>query len=222
MKLPIVIIGFGGHGRVVADALLAGGFHILAATDCAPAQTHNTGMRLEIITDEHLLELYPPASIVLALGIGSIWPVTADSLRRKVVSRFEERGYQFGGVRHPSAIISPYARVALSAQVHAGAVVQVGTQVGDHSIINTKASVDHDCRIGDYCHIGPGATLSGCVELGEGVHVGTGASIIQGVCIGDRAFIAAGATVVSDIAAGAYVRGTPARTFEPKSVRHDL
>jgi sugar O-acyltransferase (sialic acid O-acetyltransferase NeuD family) len=216
MSRPVIIIGFGGHGRVVADGLLASGVDLLAATDSEPSRALDPGMHLHIITDEDLIRGYSATDVYLAVGVGSIWPVLEDSLRRDLVRRFESLGYRFVGLRHPGAIISPHADISETAQLHAGSVVQVGAQIGSHVIINTRASIDHDCRIGDFCHVGPGATLSGGVEIGEGAHIGTGAAIVQGVHVGPGAFIAAGATVTTNIGPAEYVRGTPARPFQPK------
>lgn len=214
--LPVVVIGFGGHGRVVADALLASGRELLAVTELSPEQCAPSQMQVEIISDDEVLRRFTPDSIELALGLGSIWPVDACSIRRRVVDAFLALGYRFTGCRHPTAWISPFATVAPTAQIHAGAIVQTGAMIGEHCIINTRASIDHDGIIGPFCHIGPGVTLSGNVLIGEGSHVGTGASVIQGMTLGKECFVAAGATVAKNVDGGAFVRGTPARFFKPK------
>ncbi|MEZ6061786.1 MAG: NeuD/PglB/VioB family sugar acetyltransferase [Planctomycetaceae bacterium] len=213
--LPVVVVGFGGHGRVVADALRTSGRTIAAATDLHPDPTLSGKLGVDIITDDEMCERFDASSVELALGIGSIWPGTEDSTRCRVARTLTGLGYRFTGFRHPAAWVSAMAAIDTTAQIHAGAVVQTGATIGEHVIVNTRASVDHDCRVEAFAHIGPAVTLSGDVCVGRGSHLGTGSCVIQGVTLGPACFVAAGATVVSDVPAGQYVRGTPARAFQP-------
>jgi len=215
-QLPVVVIGFGGHGRVVADALLAIGRTVVAVTELAPEQCVPSPLQLEIISDDAVLQRFTPKEVELALGLGSIWPVDANAIRRRVVNSFVSLGFRFTGFKHPSAWVSEYAAVAPSAQIHAGVVVQTGVSIGEHCIVNTRASIDHDGFIDNYCHIGPGVTLSGNVHVGEGTHVGTGACVIQGITLGKECFVAAGATVAKSVHDGVFLKGTPARAFKSK------
>ncbi len=217
MSPPIAIIGFGGHGRVVAAALQAAGRSIVAATDLDPIRFAQQCFSFEIITDAELLQRYSPEQVRLVGGVGSIWPFRPDCPRARSIEKFQPLGYQFAGLRHPFSWIAPDSQLAETCQIHAGAVLQPGAVVGDFTIINTRVSVDHDCRIAPQCHIGPGVTLSGNVEVGYGSHLGTGCTVVQGVKIGKRCFVAAGATVVHDVADEQFVCGTPARPFKPRS-----
>ena len=214
--LPVVVIGFGGHGRVVTDALLAAGRTIVAVTDRKTEDPFAQRIGLSLLSDDVLLERHPPGTVELASGLGSIWPCGKESHRQSVIRKFEQRGYRFTGFVHPAAWVSPWAVLDSTAQIHAGAVIQPGTAVGAHTIINTSASVDHDGDIGCFCHVGPGVTLSGNVRLGDGSHLGTGCSVIQGIVLGPACFVAAGSTVVTNISAGEHVRGTPAKSFQPR------
>ena len=215
MTLPIVVIGFGGHGRVVAAALIAAGRKLVAVTDLHPEAVTNAPKNVDVITDEILLSRYGPGEVLLALGIGSIRPTLEQGLTRQTVKSFLDLGYRFTGLQHPAAWVASDAIVSPTAQIHAGVIVQPGTTIGDFSILNTKSSVDHDCLIGSFCHIGPGATLSGNVSVGDGSHLGTGCNVIQGIRIGNSSFVAAGATVVRDVPDHDSVKGLPAKSFRP-------
>lgn len=214
---PVVVIGFGGHGRVVTDALLATGRTVVAVTDRKTEDPFAQRIGMPLLTDEGLLQRHPPGAVELASGIGSIWPCGQQSHRQTVIRKFEQLGYRFTGFVHPAAWVSPWAVVDPTAQVHAGAVIQPGSQIGPHTIINTAAAVDHDVKIGCFCHVGPGVSLSGNVCLGDGSHLGTGCSVIQGIVLGPGCFVAAGSTVVKHIPAAEHVRGTPAKSFQPKA-----
>lgn len=209
----VAIVGFGGHGRVVAAALKASRIPIVTATDQFPEKIDSAALGFAVVTDDELLREHDPESVRLVLGIGGVAPSTSDDSRHRAIERFQQLGYQFTGLQHPAAWVAPDARIASTAQIHAGVMIQPGVHVGEFAILNTGSTVDHDCQIGDYCHIAPGVTLSGDVQVGAGSHIGTGAAIIQGIRIGSQSFVAAGATVVRDVPDHEWVRGVPAKPF---------
>lgn len=209
MNLPVLVIGAGGHGRVVADALRAAGRKVLGFLDPVPGLKGTCIDGFEVLGDDSVLEDYAPDTVLLANGVGMIG--TATTARRRVYERLMGSGFRFATVQHPSATISISAVVLPGAQAMAGSVVQPGAAIGENSILNTGALVDHDCVIGRHCHIAPGVTLSGAVRIGDDSQIGTGASVIQGITIGVGALIAAGAVVVDDVPDGARVMGVPAR-----------
>lgn len=208
MNAPVIVVGAGGHGRVVADTLRAAGMEIIGFTDSGRTlHTKRIDGHLVLGTDDVLAD-YDKSRITLANGIGS---TGIPDLRRDVQLRLESAGWRFETIIHPRATVSPGARLTGSVQVMAGAVIQTGAAIGAGSIVNTGAVVDHDCVIGTYCHIAPGATLSGEVQLGDECHVGTGAAVIQGVRLGPRTLIGAGAVVVGNHPGASILAGVPAR-----------
>jgi len=210
---PVVVIGYGGHGKVVVSALRASGRCVVGVTDLDLARLNNRANDFEILSDEAVLEKYTPDSVDLVLGIGSVRPCDGDSARVKAVEKFSKYGFCFCGFQHPTAWVAPDVQVDQGVQVHAGVIVQAGAVIGTHTILNTGCSVDHDCQIGEFCHIAPGAILSGEVKVGRGSHLGTGCVVIQSIEIGARCLVAAGATVVRSVDADKSVRGTPATPF---------
>lgn len=208
MSVPVIVIGAGGHARVVADALRAAEREVLGFTD---TDLTRHGAQLDgvlVLGGDEMLATYRAANVVLANGIGSIGVPTR---RRAVHEALVADGWRFTTVLHPRATVSPHARLEEGAQVMAGAVVQPGAVIGVGSIVNTGALVDHDCVLGAHCHVAPGATLSGEVHLGTECHVGTGAVVVQGVRLGARTLIGAGAVVVRDHSGAATLVGVPAR-----------
>ena len=205
MAKPVIILGAGGHARVIAEALQRSGKAILGLLDARiPAYTAVSGLMV-LGGDEHLVD-YSPNDVELANGIGSLPGKCEDRLR--VFRTYKEKGYGFATVIHPSAVLPEELALGEGAQVMAGAILQPGVAVGINSIINTGAIVDHDCIIGDHCHIAPGTVLSGGVRVGDEAHIGTGAHVIQGMVIGRGAVVAAGATVYRPVAEGVcYIPG---------------
>ncbi len=215
---PVVVVGFGGHGRVCAAALQASGRKILAATDLT--QKIDSSLMFPILTDEQAITRYSPQEVEIVLGLGSTLPTSKESPRPHIVKRFSQKGYRFTGFCHPTAWISADCSLAESAQIHAGVIIQPGCSIGEHTILNTRCSIDHDSNVGDFCHIAPGATTSGNVTLGEGCHIGTGANIVHDIELRERCFVAAGATVVRSACEGTHLRGTPARQFVLRGLKH--
>jgi sugar O-acyltransferase (sialic acid O-acetyltransferase NeuD family) len=215
MTLPIIVIGAGGHAAVVADALLAAGETVLGCTDADRSRHGSRLCGLPVLgDDESVLAAHAPSRTRLANGIGG---VRDTALRRRVQQRLQGQGWQFVGVRHPSAIVSPFARVGESVQLLAGCVVQAGAELGAGCIVNTAAVVEHDCRLGEQVHVAPRALLCGGVEIGARSHVGAGAVVRQGLRLGDDTLIGAGAVVLRDFAGAGTVVGVPARVLRPQS-----
>lgn len=205
---PVILIGAGGHARVLLDALSLSGAAILGLVDKDPALIGQKVLGYEVLGGDEEVRKRAPGTIRLVNAIGSD---KAMDRRRSVYETWRKAGYSFASVQHPGAIVSRHAMTAAGVQIMAGAVVQACASIGENTIVNTGATVDHDCNIGAHVHLAPGVTLSGNVHVGDGTHVGTGAKVIQGRRIGARCTIAAGAVVVRDVADGTTAKGIPAR-----------
>ncbi len=207
-KQPAIIIGAGGHAKVVLEALLRSDVTVIGLLDVDEERHGSLVLGVPILGDDNMLDLYPADSVRLVNGLGS----TQDLSRRASLYRnFKEKKYSFASVIHPSAIIARDVVIGEGAHIMAGVILQPGVIIGCNSIINTAASVDHDGIIGDHVHIAPGVVLSGNVCIGERTHVGTGATVIQGITIGSEAVIGAGAVVVRDIPDRVTAVGIPAK-----------
>lgn len=204
---PRLLLGGGGHSRVLIDALRLAGTKVIGIAD--PARVKGSDVAgIEVIGgDEKVLE-FPADSVLLVNAIG-FSNSTHD--RARLFDRFKREGYSFAHVVHPAAVVAADAVLAEGAQAMAGVIVQPGCMVGEDTILNTRASVDHDCAIGRHVHIAPGAVLCGGVHVGASSHIGAGATIIQNIRIGSKSIVAAGAVVICDVADNSRVAGVPAR-----------
>ncbi len=211
VDLPIIVVGAGGHAKVLVDALQRGARRVVGIADQNPALHGKCVLGIEVMGGDEFVRRHAPGSVLLANGIGS---VASMQVRAAVYQRFKEEGYDFTTIIHPSAVIGSEVGLGEGVQVLAGAVVGPGVVIGDNSIVNTCASVDHDCHLGRHVHLAPGVVLSGGVTIGAGTHVGTGAVIIQEVTIGAGCLIAAGAVVIADLPPNSRVAGVPARQLK--------
>lgn len=209
MKKKYIVIGAGGHARVLQDILSLKSLEIIGFTDINPV---NHGLKIGgsiVIGNDDIIFNYPADSLYLVNGLGSL--PDDDGKHQRLYEYFKKLGYSFASLLHPSVVISQEVLIAEGVQVMAGAVVQTGSTLDENCIINTGAIIDHDCHIAKHVHIAPGAVLSGGVKVGKAVFIGAGAVVIPGVKIAAKSIVAAGAVVCCDVLEGKMVRGVPAR-----------
>lgn len=199
-----LVVGAGGHAKVVADILLCQGMEVLGFLDDDPKTWGTIRLGLRVLGSISAYQDY--GCDLLAIGIG-------DNLARQgVVERLGAAGGQMWcNAIHPAAVVAQSVRLGRGVAIAAGAIVNPDTVIGDYAIINTGATVDHDCEIGAYAHIAPGAHLSGGAVVGRGVLLGIGSCVAPLKSIGDWAIVGAGAAVVRDIPSRVVAKGVPAR-----------
>ncbi len=210
MSLPLLILGAGGHAKVLINTLQIQSKTIIGITDPDNSRHGLTILNIPVIGNDDMALQYAPETVKVVNGLGSVKPPIR---RKQLFNKFKNKHYHFTSVIHPSTIIAAGVKISEGSQVMAGTIIQPGCFIGQNTIINTGALIDHDCRIGDHCHISPGATLSGNVSIGDGTHVGTGATVIQNITIGPNCLVAAGSVIVKNIGNGKKVKGVPATEY---------
>lgn len=205
---PVIIVGAGGHAKVLLDALLCSERKVIGLTDFDKQKWESLVNGVPVLGGDEVVFSYSIDEIELVNGMGSVGSMDK---RKNIYEYFKSKAYLFSNVIHPSAIVSSNAVLANGVQLLPGCIVNTGAFIGDNSIVNTRASIDHDVSIGSHVHIAPGVTISGGVTIGDCTHIGTGATVIQGVHIGSHVLIGAGAVVVKDIPDNCKAYGVPAR-----------
>ena len=203
--LPLIVVGGGGHAKVLISTLLLLKRKVLGFVDVKPSLPSILGVSQ--LGDDSTVRRYAHEDVRLVNGVGSVGCTEA---RRSVYNRLQQANYIFESVIHPAATVAPDVELGDGVQIMAGVVVQPGTRLGSNAIINTGARIDHDCVIESHAHIAPGAILCGHVHVGGGSHIGAGACIIQNVAIGARAVVGAGAVVLRNVPDEVTVVGIPA------------
>jgi acetyltransferase EpsM len=194
MKKEFVLIGAGGHAKVIIGIIEEMGGKILFINDTG---TDITELHGYLVTKE-----MPEAGVDVIIAVGN------NAVRKRIASQLNN---PFGTAIHPRANLSKRLLIGEGTVIMAGATINPNAEIGKHCIINTNASVDHDCRIGDFVHISPGVSLAGNVTVGEGTQVGIGSSVIPGITIGKWATIGAGAAIIEDVPDYAVVVGVPGK-----------
>lgn len=203
MQAPkgLLILGFGGHARSVADVALAAGFSSLLFVD---PKAHE---------GEHFLGHPVQCSFSGVLPQGwSCLPAAGDNrLRRVQIAAIKAAGWELATLIAPTATIGAGATVAPGCLVAHHAHVGPAASIGVGTIINTAGVIEHECCIGDYVHVSVNSTVAGRSRLGDSVFLGTGATVIDNITVGANITIGAGGVVVRSInEPGTYI-GVPAR-----------
>jgi UDP-perosamine 4-acetyltransferase len=208
----VVIIGSGGHAKVVIELVRAEGkYQIKGCTGLG-----ETGF---VLGDIPILGTDSVLPAMLAYGTKKAFVAIGDNhLRLRLLSQVSEMGFELINAISPNAVVSASADLGRGIAIMAGAIVNASTQIGDGAIINTNAGIDHDCRIGSGAHVGPGSVLAGNVEIGNETFLGVGTCVVPGIRIGSRTVVGAGSVVVRDLPDGVTAMGVPASvTGETKS-----
>jgi sugar O-acyltransferase (sialic acid O-acetyltransferase NeuD family) len=199
MFKPLIIIGAGGHGKVVLDASIKAGFSVDGFLDDARGKSGFFGVKqIGAVSDYRKYN----KTHVFICAIGD------NNTRQKIV---ESVDVEWTKIIHPSVQIGIDAKIKPGTVVFAGAVVNASAIIGCHCIVNTAVIVEHDCMISDFVHLSPNATICGNVCVGSNSWVGAGATITNDVSISSDVTIGCGAVVVKSInERGTYV-GVPAK-----------
>jgi sugar O-acyltransferase (sialic acid O-acetyltransferase NeuD family) len=206
----VVVIGAGGHAKVVLEALWAmDAFEVVGLLDPSTASLEVLGAPI-LGGDELLPELYAQGVMSAVVAIGS------NDRRQRIGQELIAMGFALPVVVHPTAFISPSATIAQGAVVMARAVVGTMAIIGELAIINTGAIVEHDNRIGQFVHVCPGVVLAGGVRIGDRALLGVGSSVRPDISIGNDSIIGAGSVVVANVPPGTTVAGSPARKLSER------
>jgi UDP-perosamine 4-acetyltransferase len=201
----IVIIGAGGHAKVVMEIIRSGTDGVISGlTDRDPRSRWLMGA--EVLGDDSIL----PS--LFADGVRHAFVALGDNRARMVAARKAlALGFDLVNAVSPHAMISPSVRMGRGVAIMAGAMINADTVVEDLVIVNTGAVVDHDASLGEGCHVGSGAVLAGSVRIGAGALLGAGSTVVPGRSVGAGAIVGAGACVIDDLAPDVVAVGVPAR-----------
>ena len=203
MNKKVVIIGAGGHAKVIADIVRASGDVVVGFLDDSYTEPKEFYRSRVIGKTSDYKEYVCGCSFVIAIGNGGV--------RKRISSELECEWYT---AIHPSAVVSDSAKIGCGTVVMANAVINADAQIGEHVIINTGAIVEHDCQIGSYSHLSPRCAVCGVTKVGNSVWLGAGSTVMHVLSICDDVILGAGGVVVRNIEeSGTYV-GVPAEKIK--------
>jgi sugar O-acyltransferase (sialic acid O-acetyltransferase NeuD family) len=206
----IVIIGAGGHAKVIADILIQRkaklneeNLNILGFLDDDEAKFKNT----RILGIPYLGKISTvqtmSSEFFFIIGIGN------NKTRKAIYERFPN--LQYYTAIHPTAVLGEDVEIGDGTVVMAHVVVNTGTKIGNHAILNTGSIIEHDNVISDFVHVSPGSVLCGEVMVGESTWIGANSVVIQGIRIGENVVVGAGTVMVNNQEDGSSIVGNPGK-----------
>ena len=208
MTNKLLIVGAGGHGKVVAEAAAKmGDWSAIAFLDDKFPSVNAIRDWPVLGTLEQVEELFPEYS-GCAVAIGD------SSLRLELVKKYLKLGYSLPSIIHPASSVSSFVSLGAGCVVCAKAVINPDSKIGDGCILNTGVIVDHDCELGEGVHLAPGVNLAGGVCVGHRSLIGVGSSVIPQIKIGENVIVAAGSVVIQNIDDNCTVAGVPAKVIK--------
>lgn len=209
-KLPLVVIGAGGHAVSVASVARSAGYAVKCFVDENKKGRALLGSAIIGSVDE----LDGLAHHVFCIAVGD------NAVRERIHAQLSAQygALVFPALIHASATVSDFVRIGDGTVLMPKAVVGPNTSVGRFCILNTQASIDHDCTLADYASLAPGAITGGAVHVGVRAVVAIGATIKHGVSIGADSVVGACSYLNKDLAAHQVAYGTPARVVRARGV----
>jgi acetyltransferase EpsM len=207
-KRPIIVIGQGGHGRVLMEIVrVSSQYRLTAIADDRYSEvTLCAGLPYGPISAvPHMLEDEPAAQVVIGVG--------DNKTRQAIAERLDLADLSYAALVHPGAHVAGDVRLGPGAVVMAGAIIGPGAVIGPHAIVNSGAVVEHDAIVGPFGHVSPNGTLAGAASVMEGAHVGSGAVLIPGIRLGRWSVLGAGGVAIRDVPDWTTAVGVPARAL---------
>lgn len=171
MKPKIVIIGAGGHGKVVCNAIIAQNkYEVIGFVD--------TSMEIGKIVTGNFKVVETQNNIANLKSIAEYYIVAIGNNEVRAKIAVETGSFLKPAiVIHPSAIIGSDVTIGEGTVVLANAVINASSSIGKNSIINTGDIIDHDCTIGNNVRLSIGTLVGSNSEIGDGYSSAIGEKI---------------------------------------------
>lgn len=200
----IILVGYSGHGLVVADAALENNSRLVGYSEKSinvfnPYQLKYFGNESSSDFDAWNLD------VDFLLGIGD------NAIRERIYNLIIQKGKKVVSIIHSTSSISNYSKFGEGVFFNRNVQVNAFAYIGNNVILNSGCIVEHECEIQDHVHVAPGAVLAGNVTVGQRTFVGANSVINQGVVIGKDVIIGAGSVILRSVPDGSKIVGNPGR-----------
>lgn len=200
----VILVGYSGHGIVVAEAAMMAGINLLFYTEKSEMKFNPFEINYIGFESDLNFEFWN-SNMDFIIGIGD------NFLRQKIGELITSKENKILNVINPSASVSKYCNMGYGNFIGRNASINPLAQIGNLCIVNTGCIIEHECKIDDYVHIAPGAVLAGNVHVGQNTFIGANSVIKQGVKIGKNVIIGAGSVIIQDIPDFKKMVGNPSR-----------
>jgi sugar O-acyltransferase (sialic acid O-acetyltransferase NeuD family) len=207
-KIPLILIGGGGHCRACIDVIEEEGKYAIKGIVDANLAIPNEILGYPVLGNDNLISELASLDYHFLITIGQI---KSGRTRKRIYHRLKQLNANIATITSPRAYISKHSSIGTGSIVMHGAIINVNSSIGVNAIINTKALIEHDCNVGHHVHISTNATINGTVNIGDEVFIGSNSTISNNIDVTSNVIIGTGSTVIKSILSeGTYV-GVPAK-----------
>lgn len=204
--MKTIIIGAGGHARVVYDILSYDkNIEVVAFIDHEKRGVDEKIMGVQVLGGHEVIP-----DLIAGGTKGFIIAIGDNKIRAQYYKELSEMGLEPINAIHPTVVMAQNAYIGKGNVMAMGAIIATGASIGDNCIINSGAIIEHEDRIGSHVHIGPGCSIAGRVTIHNDSFVGIGSVIAPYTLIGRNTIIGAGSVVLKDIPENSVAVGAPA------------
>jgi sugar O-acyltransferase (sialic acid O-acetyltransferase NeuD family) len=227
MKKKIVIFGGGSHAKVIFHQIIENKKYLfIGFIDDRKKKGEliynfkkKNYYNLNSIEDLNLKGKKLKSNKVLN-NITGIIGVGLNYLRKKIYDDItkSKKKIIWEVIKSNTSIISKDVKLGEGSLIMPGVVINPGTVIGKHCIVNTSSSIDHDNYFEDFSSCGPGVITGGNVNLGELSHIGIGAVVKNNIKIGQNTVVGGNSFVNKNCVNNHFFYGTPIKKVKKKLV----
>ena len=207
----LVIFGSGDHARIIfSEIIKLKKFELIGFID-------DFKKKGELITSFNKKKYYNLGTIKQVINkrnkFTGIVGVNLNFVRKKIVNDIKNinKDFKFQKIISKNAYIGPNVTIGEGTLVVSGSIINIGTKIGKHCILNTSSSIDHDNRFDDFSSTGPGVITGGNVIVGEKSYLGMGCIIKNKINISKDTIIGFGSLVNKNCNQNSVYWGSPAK-----------
>lgn len=200
----IILIGYSGHGKFVAETALELGLNLRYYSDRTIVENNYFNLSYLGSESEETFKGWEKESKFI-LGIGD------NKIRSRIAKMIINKNKEILNVISSYSIISKTVKMGYGNFISKNVSINSFATIGDYTILNTGSIIEHDCVIQSGVHVGPGAVLAGAVSVGNNSFIGANSVVKQGVKIGSNVIVGAGTVVLKDVPDNVTIVGNPGR-----------
>ena len=166
MNKKVIIIGAGGHGKVIADIIIASYDTVIGFLDDR-SEKGSLVSGYPVLGTSSDCALFPDCSFVIAIGVNQI--------REAMAKRYHLKWYTANAVINASAVIGKHCII------NTGAVIEHDNVIEDYAHISPHATLCGTVRIGKLTHIGASAIIKNNCCVTADCTIGAGGVVIKDI-----------------------------------------
>ena len=141
-------------------------------------------------TDEDLEKLKKKTKLIIVSFTG----YSNLEKRYKVIQKLS-KNFIFPNIISPGAVISKYSKIGVGNQIFDNVVINAGSIIQNHCIINSMSLIEHNVSLNNNCHISTGCLINGNCNIGNHTFIGSGSTLRQNIKIKKNQFIKMGSII---------------------------